>query len=332
MLWIPTTLSEREFWAEKVYGVAHPEIAYPPEMGGQTPRGMYYSWWDDEYLKWRPALSPIWFPWWRDFNFSGRGGSAYIPGYGVSTEEELDTLLNQIIPKLKNFDWANSLKQVWNFIDNAKWWAGVYSGMQPIPADQRETSKTLHQWEYEHYLGPVKYALKYDKVTPTVAICMNAPRRLEPVLFAPGATTRNSLIITLYDGTKIQVPTKGPTEYTGSGGVRDIRHGWWYLSLKEILEIAKLPNVVSIEASDTPYPNVEVYNVAPTAWGKAKQQIYTNYVKYMQSPPPPPPTTQPGTQPSGAQPSGVAVTSKTWTWIAIGGGAILLLVLLARRK
>jgi len=317
MLWIPTTLSEREFWAEKIYGVAHPEIAYPPEMGGQTPLPLYGGWWRN-YLQWRPALSPIWSPWWRD--------------YGVSTEEELDALLNQIFPKLKNFDWANSLKKVWNYIDNAKWWAGVYSGMQPIPADQRETSKTLHQWEYEHYLGPVKYALKYDKAAPTIEICMNSPARIAEVTFAPGATTRNSLIITLYDGTKIQVPTKGPTEYTGSGGVRDIRHGWWYLSLKEILEIAKLPNVVSIEASDTPYPNVEVYNVAPTAWGKAKQQIYTNYVKYMQSPPPPPPTTQPGTQPSGAQPSGAAVTSKTWTWIAIGGAAILLLVLLARRK
>jgi hypothetical protein len=323
MLWIPTTLTERQFWAEKIYGVADPESDYPSQYGGNGPYDRFFV---TRYIAKRPPLSPFWEPFWKD--------------YGFPTEVELDAFLNQYIFKLKNFVWENALKAVQDHINKSRTYVNEYGSTVTIPEQTIQTVLALHQMEYEHYLGPIKYALKYDKGGKVIPLHIPYATLMlgrSPfggwagvlgTISSCGSTTRQSIIITLYDGTKIQVPSKGPTEYYDSGGVR--RHGWWYLSLKEILEIAKLPNVVSIEASDTPYPNAEVYNVAPTAWNKAKQQIYANYVKYMQSPPPP--TTQPGTQPPGAQPSGAAVTSKTWTWIAIGGAAILLLLLLARRK
>jgi hypothetical protein len=322
MLWIPTTLTERQFWSEKIYGAADPESYYPPEFGGQgKPQGLYNYWFNVGYIAKRPPLSPFWEPFWKD--------------YGFSTEAELDAFLNQYIFKLKNFVWENALKAVQDRVNTRRTYLNEYGGTVTVPEKTIQNVLALHQMEYEHYLGPIKYALKYDKGGKVIPLSIPYAYLMIGRLISPGAissrgsTTRQSIIITLYDGTKIQVPSKGPTEYYGSGGVRDVRHGWWYLSLKEILEIAKLPNVVSIEASDTPYPNAEVYNVAPTAWNKAKQQIYANYVKYMQSPPPP--TTQPSTQPPGARPSGAGVTSKTWTWIAIGGAAILLLLLLTRR-
>jgi hypothetical protein len=318
MLWIPTTLTEREFWAQKIYGVPDPERDYPSQYGGKGPYDRFFV---RNFIAKRPPLSPFWEPFWKD--------------YGFSTEVELDAFLNQYIFKLKNFVWENALNKSRTYVNE-------YGSTVTIPEQTIQTVLALHQMEYEHYLGPIKYALKYDKggkVIPlhipyaTLMLGRSTFGGWEGVLGAIsscGSTTRQSIFITLYDGTKIQVPSKGPTKEPIYGaGAGHYRYGQWCLSLKEILEIAKLPNVISIEASDTPYPNVGVYNVAPTAWDKAKQQIYTNYVKYMQSPPP---TTQPGTQPPGAPPSGAVVTSKTWTWIAIGSGAILLLLLLTRRK
>jgi len=315
MLWIPTTLTEREFWAQKIYGTSNLQ---PLLEASRSQRGYWPAqtnpWWS--YARSRPLLAPEPDPFWNN--------------YGFNTEEELDAFLGQYAEKLKNFDYANALDVIKAYIDKAKilshWGYEI-----EISYEQRQARKQEYEWEYQYYLGPIKFALKYD--IPQIFLYggsdLSAPNRV--TIVANGATTRQSVVITLYDGTKIQAPSKGPVqEQIYGAGAGHYRYYTWCLSLKEILEIAKLPNVVSIEASDTPYPNVEVYNVAPTAWKKAKQQIYTNYVKYTQSPPPP--TTQPSTQPSGTQPSGAVITSKTWTWIAIGGGAILLLLLLTRRK
>jgi hypothetical protein len=274
MLWVPTALSEREFWAEKIYG----------RPGDIDPYGL------------RPKRTEFW------------------KEYGFNTEEELDAFLNQYAAKLKNFDWANALNKVKDHAQKVKPWSGAVMGEIIVPQAYRDDVKQRYEWEYQYYLGPIKFALKYDA---------------KPFYYAHGACTRLSLFITLYDGTKIHAPSKGltfPWQFS--------LYKWgsyvfnWDVPLKEILEIARLPNVISIEASDTEYPNQHLLWVGSNAWKNARQQIYTNYVKYSQSPP----TPQPGTQPPGPSPSGTAGTSKAWTWIAIGGAAILLAILLTGRE
>jgi hypothetical protein len=323
MLWIPTTLTERQFWAAKIYGVADPESYYPPQYGGKgRPISTYYNWFDVEYLRRRPKYAPLWRPFWKD--------------YGFSTEEELDAFLNQYAYKLKNFDWTNVLNAVLQRINEQsvtyypQLLALAYYGI-PNPKDI-ETSKSLYQMEYEHYLGPIKFALKYDK-----GFALPGGQAVEPKGLILGSALRQSLIVTLYDGTKLQAVSRVISrKYAGyTMGPQPFKYYWhvdFHIPLKDVLEIIKLPNVVSVEASDAPMSLAKVLEPDDAAeiWKDVKQKIYTNYVKYMQSPPPP--TTQPGTQPSGTQPSGAAVTAKTWTWIAIGGGAILLLLLLTRRK
>jgi len=323
MLWIPTTLTERQFWAEKIYGVADPESYYPPQYEGKgRPIGMYSDWFESEYLGHRPKYAPLWKPFWKY--------------YGFSTEEELDAFLNQYAYKLKNFDWANVLNAVLQRLNeqSVAYYPELlkiaYYGI-PSPKDI-ETSKSLYQMEYEHYLGPIKFALKYEK-----AFAVQRDSAVEPKGLILGSALRQSLIVTLYDGTQLQAVSRVISwKYVGySAGITTFKFYWhvdFYIPLNDVLEIIKLPNVVSVEASDTAMSLSKVLEPDDAAeiWKDVKQKIYTNYVKYMQSPPPP--TTQPGTQPSGTQPSGAAVTSKTWTWIAIGGGAILLLLLLTRRK
>jgi hypothetical protein len=292
MLWIPTTLTEREFWAEKIYG-------------GK-----------------RPAYAPSRWPFWNT--------------YGFSTEEELDAFLNQYAYKLKNFGWANVLNAVLECLNEKSvayypgllayaYWGGVVN-----PQDI-ETSKSLYQMEYEHYLGPIKFALKYE-----TGFALPTNQAIDQKGLILGSALRQSLIVTLYDGTQLQAVSRlSSRRYVGDPNrAEPYPYRWFvdfYIPLKDVLEIIKLPNVVSVEASDTAMSVAKVLqpNAAAALWKDIKQKIYTNYVKYMQSPPPP--TTQPGTQPSGAQPSGAALTAKTWTWIAIGGGAILLLLLLTRR-
>jgi len=323
MLWIPTTLTERQFWAEKIYGVADPESYYPPQYGGKgQPINPYYNWFEHSYLQYRPIYAPLWRPFWKN--------------YGFSTEEELDAFLNQYAYKLKNFDWANVLNAVLERLNEQS--VAYYPELLCIASyglpnpKAIETSKSLYQMEYEHYLGPIKFALKYE-----TGFALPNGQAVKPEGLILGAALRQSLIVTLYDGTQLQAVSRVISrQYAGyTMGPRPFSHYWrvdFRIPLKDILEIIKLPNVISIEASDTAMPLSKVLEPddAAEVWKDVKQKIYTNYVKYMQSPPPP--TTQPGTQPSGAQPSGAAVTSKTWTWIAIGGAAILLLVLLARRK
>ena len=273
MLWVPTVLSEREFWAQKIY---------------LSPR-------DDIY-----GFGPKQTEFWKEYDFN--------------TEQELDAFLNQYAVKLQNFDWANALNKVKDHIDHVKIYSWGVVGEVQVPQAARDAAKQRYEWEYQHYLGPIKFALKYDA---------------KPFYYAYGACTRLSLFITLYDGTKIHAPSKGlifPSQFSLFKWGSYVFN--WAVSLKEILEIARLPNVISIEASDTPYPNQEVPWVGPNAWENARQKIYTNYVKYSQSPP----TPSPGTQPPGPQPSGTAGTSKAWTWIAIGGAAILLAILLTGRE
>jgi hypothetical protein len=299
---------------EKIYGVPDPENYYTPEFEKEHPHRVSSS--IVRYIYNRPKLAPIWEPFWQYYNFS--------------TEEELDAFLNQYLFKLKNFTWENAFKAVQDYIKKYKSYVYLPGGTRvKLSEEEIQTALTLHQLEYEHYLGPIKYALKYDKggkVRPIIIWPADVYQgRVKPATISScGSTTRQSIIITLYDGTKFQVPSKGPAKKGASGDIL------WCLSLKEIFEITKLPNVVSIEASDTPYLGAEVYGAASAIWDKVKQQIYINYVKYMQSPPSP--TTQPGTQPSGAPPSGAVVTSKAWTWIAIGGAAILLAILLTGRE
>lgn len=307
MLWIPTTLTEREFWAQKIYGTSNlqPLLQASRRERGYWPR-QTNPWWS--YARSRPLLAPEPDPFWKN--------------YGFSTEEELDAFLGQYAVKLKNFDYANALNVIKAYIDKAKilshWGYEI-----KISYEQRQARKQEYEWEYQYYLGPIKFALKYD--IPQIFIYggsdLAAPNRV--TIVASGATTRQSLIITLYDGTRLQAISKTQQPI--------IVHGIklnWYIPFTEILEIIKLPNVVSVEASDTPVPYAATMD-ASKLWKDIKTQIYQNYVKYLQSPPTAQPIT---TQPSGAQPSGAVVTSKTWTWIAIGGGAILLLLLLTRRK
>lgn len=312
MLWSPTAmLTEKEFMAQQVY--------------------------KDK----APLFSPRRYAFWQD--------------YGFTSEEELDAFLTQYAGKLKNFDWENALKTVLNTINKNQTVYTVWGTRYTIPPAQLEEAKSLHQLEYQ-FLGPIKYALKYDRWAPVVwndrfSITVsqytawnpnknpaNYPSIWDPALkpgLASAATTRNTLIFHLYDGTKLQAISQGIERKEVVAGRYVSR--FWYIPLSEILQIARMPNVVAIEASDAPYPQPLGATVDPVKlWNDVKGLINQNYVKYMSQSGGPstmqPPSTGP-TPSAGAPPTAPTgrITSKTWLWVAAGiGGLVLLWVLLKR--
>jgi hypothetical protein len=297
MLWIPTALTEREFWAEKIYGTSDiQKILRTPQPRWPQIGGVWF-----DYARSRRPLSPEPTAFWIDAGFN--------------TEEELDKWLPLFASKLKNFDYANALNVIKSYIENTTEVEGPATGRIPISREDREARKQEYEWEYQHYLGPIKFALKYD--VPQRFIYGGSVYSAPMVIYigAPGATTRKSLIITLYDGTKLQAISKNT----------------WYVPLREILQLARLPNVVSIEASDTPYSPPLGATVDPAKlWNDVKGLVYRNYVKYM-SQSGGPSTTQPPA--AGAPPTAPTggITSKTWLWVAAGVGGLVLLWILLRK-
>jgi len=284
-----------------------------------------------------PLFSPQRYAFWQD--------------YGFMSEEELDAFLTQYTGKLKNFDWENALKTVLDVINKNQTVWTVWGTRYTIPLEQLEEAKSLHQLEYQ-FLGPIKYALKYDRWAPVVwndrysiqvsqnltwspnSNPANYPSIWDPTLkpgLASAATTRNTLIFHLYDGTKLQAISQGVERKEVVTGKYTIR--FWYIPLSEILQIARRPNVVAIEASDAPYSQPLGATVDPVKlWNDIKGLINQNYVKYM-SQSGGPSTTGPTTPSAGAPPTAPAgrITSKTWFWVAAGVGGLVLLWVLLRR-
>jgi hypothetical protein len=289
-----------------------------------------------------PPFSPQRYAFWRD--------------YGFTSEGELDAFLTRYAVKLKNFDWQNALQTVLNVINKNQTVYTVRGTRYTIPLAQLEEAKSLHQMEYQ-FLGPIKYALKYDRWAPVVwnndySIQVsqyttwnlnrnpaNYPSIWDPALkpgLASAATTRNTLIFHLYDGTKLQAISKGVERKEVVAGKYVSR--FWYIPLLEILQIARMPNVVAIEASDALYSQPLGATVdSVKLWNDVRGLINQNYVKYMSQPGGPstthPPSTGPTTPSAGAPPTAPTgqIASKTWLWVAAGvGGLVLLWVLLKR--
>jgi hypothetical protein len=280
-LWIPSDTPGRGDWEEPIYGIKnikriwydHPR-AVPDLVVTTRPTDWYGNYWFGFYKRdyppyWAkkkpPMFGPVFVPFWQY--------------YGFITEEDLDDYLIQYAPKLVNFDWEEPLRTIYNILDALVQWhrAANRNPPYPYPYDEVELAKQLYAAEYLYYLGPIKFALKYNLGAPFVALAL-LPNTvgLTPMpsstaeggfdtIRVPCAAGRNTIIVRLYDGTDMKLDLVSMADQV----TFNIKQQSYELSGEpywaHIFPILKLPAVISVEASDEIIPRdiIEHYDFLP---------------------------------------------------------------------
>jgi len=276
-LWIPSDTPGREDWEEIIYGAKNIKRSWynwrircaggKPSLSsyaGSQMLAVYAEYYRPLLnLQKHPLFGPYFSPFWE--------------GYGFLLEEELDEYLSKYAHKLVNFDWEDTLRMIDLLMD------GYIAKVTQARAGQVSRDETyerliqeppivreLFAAEYLYYLGPIKFALKYS-----LGITLPADTRLSFRLGTFTASLRNTLIFNLCNGEKykIQCPKKTFQEILSGGGTA---------FLTQILELIKLPNVVSIEASDEIIykPNEKEGTYYDNDFGQLLDKIMANYMKF----------------------------------------------------
>jgi hypothetical protein len=284
-LWIPAGDPKRAKWAEEFYGISERGAFefYRNIVGSPTGWPSYYgpapdpNFWFNTFLKYvdevkkvikpqkGPDTRPIWFPFWLAYDFE--------------TEEEVDEYLSRYAHKLKGFDWWKQCSGLCGLADSYATW--LYNVTSRILVTDLDWSRNGVQWliidEYKHYLGPIKFALKYNIASVPVRYGYYSKITLE--LKWPMLSARNGLTIVTKDGRKLKFPNlpllkyriianppslpTGPFPLGENPGEReyfkllhnmrqfheDLRNFWDDVQAYIFLRMLELPFILSVEAS-----------------------------------------------------------------------------------